>query len=275
MKEKISSYGIITLGTFLMAIGTNMIYQPMSMVTGGFSGIGIILNHLFRVPLWVVTTTLNIPLFILAGKKYGRFFIQRSLYATICFSIALAVIPSYPVQKEDFLMAAIFGGVFHGGGLGCVIRQGCTTGGSDLLSTLIQPIIPNLTPANIMGLLDGAIVVTGMLVFGIRTGLYAIVAVFITSKVVDRLVEGMKFAKLLYIISDSPEKITNTIMEEMQRGVTALQGQGAYSGKDRKILLCAVSKKEIVTIIRMVKRLDEKAFVIISDVREIRGEGFN
>ncbi len=275
MKEKISSYGKITLGTFLMATGTNMIYQPMSMVTGGFSGIGIILNHVLHLPIWVVTTTLNIPLFILAGRKFGRFFIQRSLYATICFSVALAIIPSYPVKNEDFLMAAIFGGVFHGGGLGIVVRQGGTTGGSDLLSSLIQPFLPNLTSANIMGLLDGAIVITGMLLFGIRTGLYAIVAVFITSKVVDRLVEGMKFAKLLYIISDSSEIISGKILEEMNRGVTSLQGQGVYSGKNRKILLCAVSKKEIIAIIRMVKRLDEKAFVIISDVREIRGEGFN
>lgn len=274
-KETMGSYALITLGTFSMALGTNMVYEPLSMVTGGFAGIGIILRHFVTIPLWIVNIALNLPLFIIAAKKFGMGFVGKTCYATLCFTLALAVVPRFPVAHQDYLMAALLGGALNGAGLALVFGRRASTGGTDLLSTLLKEYIPSASTAGILGVVDGIIVVAGMLVFGIRIGLYSIVAVFVTSRVMDRIVEGLKFAKLMYIISEEPEIIARSVMQELERGVTALDGRGMYSGNRKNVLMCAVSRKETVSVLRLVKKLDPAAFVIVSDVREVRGEGFD
>ena len=129
-KETAGSYAMIALGTFFMALGTNMVYEPMSMVTGGFAGIGIILRRFIPVPLWVVTMVLNLPLFVLAAKKFGMMFVQKTIYATICFSFFLAVVPEFPVTHADYLMAALLGGALNGTGLALVFGRRASTGGT-------------------------------------------------------------------------------------------------------------------------------------------------
>lgn len=274
------SYLLVTAGTFLMAAGTNMIYEPLSMVTGGFSGIGIILkktleNHLnFSVPVGLTNILLNIPLFIVAMRLKGSRFIKKTLYAVACFSVALLIIPSLKIVYEDYLMAAVLGGTLHGVGIGIVFSQSASTGGSDLLSTLLNRWFPGFSISEILIVVDGIIVLVGMGTFGIRTGLYAVVAVFITGRISDSLLDGLKFAKIAYIISDAPYDISESIMKQLDRGVTGLRGKGMYSGKDKNILMCAVSKKEVVRLIQIIKAVDEKAFVIVSDAKEVLGEGF-
>lgn len=273
-KKAIRSYGVITIGTFLMALGTNLIYEPMSMVTGGFSGVGILIHALFRIPVWVTTIVLNIPLFILARKRYGRDFLLQSLYAMVSFSAALAIIPIASVANQDYLMAALLGGALHGVGLGLVFSTGSTTGGTDLLSTLLHPLFPVMRMPNILGIVDGLIVVAGMVLFGVRTALYAIVAVFVTAKIMDGVTAGMRYAKVLYVISDESQQIAQLVMSKLQRGVTALKGSGMYSGEEKQVLMCVVSRKEAVAMVKYVKEADERAFVIIADAREVMGEGF-
>lgn len=273
-KKVIRSYGVITIGTFLMALGTNFIYEPMSMVTGGFSGVGILLHALFRIPVWVTTVVLNIPLFVLARKRYGRDFLLQSLYAMISFSAALAIIPMVSVADKDYLMAALLGGALHGVGLGLVFSTGSTTGGTDLLSTLLHPLFPVMRMPNILGIIDGLIVAAGMVLFGVRTALYAIVAVFVTAKIMDGVTAGMRYAKVLYVISDESQQIAQLVMSKLQRGVTALKGNGMYSGKEKQVLMCVVSRREAVSMVKYVKEADERAFVIIADAREVMGEGF-
>lgn len=274
------SYLLVTAGTFLMAAGTNMIYEPLSMVTGGFSGIGIIIkkmmeNHLgFAVPVGLTNIVLNIPLFIIAMKLKGSRFIKKTLYAAACFSVALLVVPSFEVVHEDYLMAAVLGGVLHGVGIGTVFSQNASTGGSDLLCTLLNRWLPGFSISETLIVVDGIIVLAGMGTFGIRTGLYAVVAVFITGRISDSLLDGLKFAKIAYIISDAPYEISGSIMKRLDRGVTGLKGKGMYSGRDKDILMCAVSKKEVVRLIQIIKAVDEKAFVIVSDAKEVLGEGF-
>lgn len=274
-KRIVCSYGVITIGTFLMALGTNLIYEPMSMVTGGFSGVGIILHAIFRVPVWVTTVVLNIPLFILARKTHGKEFLFQSLYAMLSFSVALAVIPVASVVGKDYLMAALLGGALHGVGLGLVFSKGSSTGGTDLLSALLHPFFPVMRMPNILGIIDAIIVIAGMVIFGIRTALYAIVAVFVTAKIMDGVTAGMRYAKFLYVISDESEQIAQLIMDKLQRGVTALKGNGMYSGDEKQVLMCVVSRREAVSLIKLVKELDDRAFVIISDAREVMGEGFD
>lgn len=278
--SELVSYLLVTAGTFLMAAGTNMIYEPLSMVTGGFSGIGIIIkkmmeNHLgFAVPVGLTNILLNIPLFIIAMKLKGSRFIKKTLYAAACFSVALLVVPSMEVAHEDYLMAAVLGGVLHGVGIGTVFSQNASTGGSDLLCTLLNRWFPGFSISEMLIVVDGIIVLAGMGTFGIRTGLYAVVAVFITGRISDALLDGLKFAKIAYIISDAPYEISESIMKRLDRGVTGLKGRGMYSGRDKDILMCAVSKKEVVRLIQIIRTVDEKAFVIVSDAKEVLGEGF-
>lgn len=274
-KDKISSYSLITVGTFLMALGTNIVYEPMSMVTGGFAGIGILLQKFIEIPIWLVTVILNIPLFIMAGRIYGMSFLKKTLYAALCFSVALAIIPEFRVLHEDYLMAALVGGALNGIGLGLVFGQGASTGGSDLLSTLLQHVFPGVSAAVILAFVDGTIVALGMMVFGVRIGLYSIVAVVITTKLMDRILDGLKFAKLLYIVSDQTTRIADGILSEIERGVTSLQAKGMYSGEDKQVLMCVAPRREAVKILQLVKEKDENAFVIISDAREVMGEGFH
>ena len=268
------SYGVITIGTFLMALGINLIYEPMSMVTGGFSGIGILLHGMWHIPVWVTTVVLNIPLFILAKKRRGRDFFVQSLYAMISFSLALALIPVVSVIDKDYLMASLLGGAMQGIGLGLVISTGSTTGGTDLLSALLHPLLPAVRLPNILGSIDGLIVVAGMLLFGVRTALYAIVAVFVTAKIMDGVTSGLRYAKVLYVISDESQYIAGLVMDKLQRGVTALKGNGMYSGAEKQVLMCVVSRREAVSVVKYIREADERAFVIIADAREVMGEGF-
>lgn len=274
LKRKISSYGMLAVGTFFMAAGTNIVYEPMHMVTGGFAGIGIVLQEFFSVPLWAVTVILNIPLFIAAFYRFGIRFLEKTFFAAVCFSLLLAVVPQFPVQHTDYLMAAIIGGSLNGLGLALVFRQSASTGGTDLLASLLKLRFPSVSSGMILAILDGSVVIAGMAVFGLRIGIYAVMAVFITSWLMDRILEGFRFAKMLYIISDKPEEISAGIMEKIHRGVTALEGMGMYSKKEKRILMCAVSRKEAVTVIHFVKQLDSQAFIVLSDAREVLGEGF-
>ena len=273
-KKLVCSYGVITIGTFLMALGTNFIYEPMSMVTGGFSGVGIILHALFGIPIWSVMLILNVPLFLLAKKRHGRVFLVQSLYAMLSFSLWLAVLPVISVADKDYAMAALLGGALQGTGLGLVFSTGSTTGGTDLLSNLLHPLFPIVRIPNLLGIIDGIIVVAGMVLFGIRTALYAMVAVFVTSKIMDGVTAGMRYAKVLYVISDESQQIAQLVMEKLQRGVTALKGSGMYSGKEKQVLMCVISRREAVALVKLIKEADERAFVIIADAREVMGEGF-
>ncbi len=279
-RSNMISYLLITAGTFFMAAATVMIYEPLSMVTGGFSGIGIVLKKVFgdqygiRIPVGITTLILNVPLFIGAIRWKGRSFFLKSLYAALCFSVALMLLPSLQVYHEDYLMAAILGGALQGIGIGLVFSQNTSTGGSDLLSTLLHRWFPGISPSELLILVDGIIVLVGMGLFGIRTGLYAIVAVFITGKVSDALVDGLKFAKTVYIVSEVPLTISQEIMKRLERGVTGLAGTGMYSGNQKQVLMCVVSKKEIVRLIEIVKSADDNAFVVVLDAKEVLGEGF-
>ncbi len=273
-KKKISSWFLVAAGTFFMAAGTNMVYEPMRMVTGGFAGIAILLRNFISIPLWLITLILNIPLFFVCIKILGSRFAERALWGILCFSTGIAIFPQFFLVGGDYLMAALLGGVLNGIGLALIFRQGASTGGSDMLASLIKHFFPELSTAFLLAIIDDVIVVLGMIVYGVKTGLYSMVAVFVTSRITDSILEGMKFAKILYIISSEPERIAESIMEKMGRGVTSLTGKGMYSGGDKKVLLCAVSKRQSVIVVQIVKTIDEHAFVIISDAREVLGEGF-
>ena len=274
------TYLLLTAGTFFMAVGINVIYEPLSMVTGGFSGIGILVKKLTQtarwsgIPVGMTPLLLNIPLFIWGYSQKGKVFVKKTVYAASCFSFFLLIIPTFDIVKQDYLMAALVGGLLNGTGIGLVFSQGASTGGSDLLSVLTAKILPGLSASERLILIDTLIVAAGVFIFGLEIGLYAVVAVFVTGKVSNAILDGLKFAKIAYIISDHPEEISEHILRELGRGLTGLEGQGMYSEKHKMVLMCVVSKKEAVLLKDIVKNADNEAFLILSEAKEVLGEGF-
>ena len=189
-------------------------------------------------------------------------------------SVWLYVIPVIDLSGDDYLLAALFGGVFTGIGFAMVLRAGATTGGTDMVAALIQERMRHYTVAQIMQVLDAVVVITGLYVFGLRATLYAVVAVFVSTKVSDAFLEGFKNSKAAFIITNKYREVAECIMRELDRGVTGLQAKGMYTGDLKCVLYCVVSRKEIVEIKRIVNETDPGAFVIVSDVREVLGEGF-
>ncbi|MCI8401896.1 MAG: YitT family protein [Lachnospiraceae bacterium] len=262
------------LGTAIMAVAIKMVFDPANLVTGGVSGVGIIVKELADVPLWVTNTMLNIPLFAAAFFVKGWKFIRRTMVSTVGLSFFLFILPEINLQMDDIFLSALFGGVVSGVGTGLVFMARSTTGGTDLMAAVLQHYMRHLSVAQIMQVLDGAVVLAGAWIFGLQYALYAIIAVFVVAKMTDGILEGMKFSKLAYIISEKPDEISAAIMEGLERGITGLDGRGMYSGNPKNVLICVVSKKEIVQVKDIVSKIDRQSFVIVTDAREVLGEGF-
>lgn len=267
---------LMAVGTGLMGVAIQCIFDPIGLVTGGFTGIAIITKSLThgKVPLWLTNMVLNVPLFLVAIKIKGKRFVARTAIATILLSLWLYIIPAWNFANGDYVLSAIFGGVLAGVGIGMVLLARSTTGGTDMLAALIQHKLRHYTIMQIICVVDGIIVAAGIYAFGIRAAMYAIVAIFITSKVSDALMEGIKYSKAVFIISDRYREISDAIMTQMDRGVTGLNAQGMYSKDAKCMLYCVVSKKEIVVLKDIVLNIDRNAFVIVTDAREVVGEGF-
>jgi len=273
-------YCLIMIGTFIMAIGIQWIYDPIGLVTGGFTGLAIVIKAASAnyveggIPLWITNFVLNVPVFLIALKIKGKKFIGRTFVGTMALTLWLYVIPAYDMPQGDFVLAAVFGGVLSGVGMGLVFLAKATTGGTDMVAALIQHYMRHYSVAQIMQVIDAAIVVAGLFVFGLKAALYAIVAIFAVTKVSDAIMEGIKYSKAAFIISEHHEAIAKNILEIMDRGVTGVKSVGMYSGNERCMLYCVVPAKEIVQLKDIVAEVDPDAFVIVTDAREVLGEGF-
>lgn len=270
----------MALGTGLMALAVNCVYTPLSIVAGGVSGIGIVVNRLTiklvagGLPVWITSGLINLPLLIWAYFTKGKEFTKKTILSFSFFEFWLAVIPVIAVEREDFFMASLIGGSMTGMGLGMVARLDISTGGSDLFSSLLQQKKPQYSLPQLLFWTDGLIILSGILTFGVHRALYAILAAYITTKVMNVALEGIRYTKMAYIISDKWEDIRDAILYGLERGVTSLNGEGAYSQKKRTVLLCAMNHKEIVEVKELVYSIDPQAFMIITDAREVVGEGF-
>ena len=273
-------YLLIIAGTGLMALAINSVFDATGLVTGGFSGISILVKHWTGgiidggVPLWLTNITLNIPLFFLGWRIKGFSFVKKALVGEISLSTWLAIQPVWNIAGDDLLLAAVYGGVILGIGIGMVFLGQGTTGGTDMMAALIQKYISHYSIAQIMQFIDGLVVIVGMYVFGVERALYAIIAVFLVTKVSDGIIEGLKFSKSVYIITDKPDEVSRMVMEDLDRGITGISAKGMYSGEDKLMLFCVVGKKELVHLKEKIDEIDENAFVIVGDAREVHGEGF-
>ena len=273
-------YLMIIVGTGLMSLAINSVFDAAGMVTGGFSGIAIIIKAWTKnlieggIPLWVTNCVLNLPLFVIAWKVRGFSFIKRAILGEISLSVWLAIQPVWNLAGNDLLLSALYGGVIQGVGIGLVFLGGGTTGGTDMMAAIIQKFLKHYSIAQIMQVIDAMVVLVGMYVFGVHKALYAIIAVYLVTKVSDGLIEGLKFSKAAYIITGKPKEISDMIINDLDRGVTVINARGMYSGQDKLMLFCVVNKKEIIMLKEKVDEIDPDAFVIVTDAREVHGEGF-
>ena len=274
---------MILLGTTILALGINWFTSPLGLVVGGLSGVTIIVKEVstqvlgFAIPLWITNLVLNIPLFIISIKQRGFEFAKKSLWAVGLLTAALwytEYIPNILEVNDDLLLGGVFGGALLGLGIGIVLRTGATTGGTDMLATIIKFKHDRFPIAKLMLAIDGIIILLGLVIFGSTKAMYAIIAVFIISKVITNVLEGVNYAIAVFIISDKNAEISEAIMHKIPRGVTGIKAKGMYTNQDKEMLFVVVSQKEITRLRELVREIDESAFVTIAEAREVLGKGF-
>lgn len=267
----------ITLASAIYALGFCWCYDPNQIGFGGITGVGQILNHFFPIlPIGTVVILLNIPLFLLGWRLLGGHLLVSSLYAMFVSSAFIDLINLFfTFDPMDPLLACIFGGVSMGGSLGVVFLQGATTGGTDLIARLLKLKLAWLPMGKLLLGIDLVVIVAVALAFhNLYSAMYGVVALYISSLVMDGVLYGIDNAKVAYIISDAYEQITDAIIHDIDRGVTILQGQGAYSGAEKKVLMVAFKQRQIVALKRTVKEIDPAAFLIVCEAHEVLGDGF-
>ena len=278
LSEVLTRYGIITAACALYAVGFNWCFDPNHISVGGFTGIAQIINHyLPQLPIGTLALVMNIPLFILGWKKIGKALLFSSLYATAVSSVmidALAAVHTF--QPMDPILACLYGGAICGIAFGVMLRQGATTGGTDLIARLLKLRFGHLPMGTLVMAVDLVVIALAALAFhSLSSALYGLVSLYISSLVIDRVLYGLDNAKVAYIISDRPQEIIRSISTELDRGVTILRGAGAWSGEAKDVLMCAFKQKQIVALKRAVKETDPSAFLIVCDAHEVLGQGFH
>ena len=276
LKGIVGQYAMITLSCALYAVGFNWCFDPNHLSVGGFTGVAQIINFFIpQAPIGTIIVVLNLPLFILSWKKVGRQWLYATLYATLVSSGMIDLLAGvYTFRPMEPMLAAIYGGVIVGLGCGLMLRYSATTGGTELAARLLKLKFPGLSIGTLCLSIDAIVVISYAAVFrDLTQALYAMVALFIISKVMDRVVYGGNGAKMAYISSEQYEAITAKLLE-LDRGVTLLEGRGGFSGRPKNVILCAFSRAQIVSIKSIVKQADPDAFIIVCDAYEILGEGF-
>lgn len=268
---------ILLIGCFFMAISINMFLNPHNIAPGGLTGVSIIINTLTGFPIWLINIIFDIPLFLFAFRILGKKDATKTLLGIIFLTGSLKITENLGnIQvTNDVLLSSISGGIILGVALGLIFRINGSTGGTDLIGLLANKAFPSLSVPTLMGFADGCVVIlSGVVSRNIEVALYSAIALYIIVKVSDIMVEGINTSSSFMIISDKYVEVGNAIKDELKRGATILKGQGLYTGSEKNVLLVVVSKKEVVTLKKLVKHTDPKAFIIISDIFEALGEGF-
>lgn len=282
MKEKgfrgfiFESIGLV-LGCIFMSIGINMFLKPYTIAPGGLSGLSMVIGKVTGLPMSIVMLVIGIPLIVFSVKILG---IKNSIKTLIGMSVFSAIlsITSYLSNvhvTEDVLLCSISGALCLGIGLGIILKMDASTGGTDLIALMLNKVFPNVPLSKFMVMLDGMVVISaGLASKNLETALYSGVALYIIVKLVDAIVSDFNYSKAFMIISNEPNVLRDGITREIKRGVTFLQGKGGYTNEDKNVLLVVVSKNEEVHLKKVIKNIDPSAFIIVSDVHEVLGEGF-
>lgn len=271
--QRIHDTVVMIIGCFLLALAINHFLDPHGIAPGGVTGLAIVLNNLTQIPVWIMNLVFNIPLFFCAIKLLkGE--AAKTFFGIAFLTVFLKILP-VQVVTDDVLLSAIFGGIIMGIALGLIFRINGSTGGTDLLALLINHFFPSMNPPKLTGIADAIVVVfSGIVSQNIEVALYSAIALYISVKVSDTIVEGVHTSATFMIISEKYEEIGKIVTTVMDRSATVLDGQGFYSQAPKHILMVAVTKKEIVSFKRMIKEIDPASFIMVLSNHETIGEGF-
>lgn len=275
MKQNISRYARILLGCVLVAVGINLFLVPGNLLAGGLSGISMIFYYLFQWPIGLQIFIINIPLLVASYKLLGKRYTVDVVIGTFLVSACIDALNFLTVynQLEDQMLCAIFGGIICGVGYGVVFRADGNTGGVDVIGVIAKKYYAFNIGTTIF-VVNCAITLAGMLLFGMKSGLFTLIGIYLTGELTDKVIAGFNRRKQVMIISDRNKEIADEIMATMTRGITFIPGEGAFTGQNREILFSVVSLTQVGKIKQVVDRLDPTAFMIISDANEVMGRGF-
>ncbi len=288
LKEKfifLADYVVMAIGCLLVALGLDLFLIPNKVTAGGISGISTILYYLLGLPVGMTMLAFNAVLFIVAFWVLGREFGQRSIVATIMLSVmidgllyllpAMGFDPAIVHQgvTRNLLLATIFGDILTGVGMAMVFMKNSSTGGTDILARILNKYTEIPVGRSLM-IIDALVTLGAGFAFGAEMAMFAIIAIYVNTKAIDMLIQGMSMGKKFLIISRRSREIADAILFDMGRGATFLNGVGAYTGEDRPILLVVIRRRELPRLKKIVRSLDPDAFVMVSDVYEVLGEGF-
>ena len=263
-------------GALLYAVGIYCFAMPADFATGGVSGAALILRHVAEIPMGQITILLNIPMILLSLRVLGKRFLISSIKSMLIFSVVLdAVAPLFPVYTGNPILAAVCTGVFTGLGLVPVYLRGGSTGGTDFLVMTLKHLHPHFSIGQVTLAVDGLVILSGALVFRHADAvILGMIAAYVTSVLVDRVIYGLGEGKVLLVITSKKEEAAFRINAETDRGCTYLKAEGSYKNELRDVLMCACASRQVVTVKRIIKELDPDAFLIILNSNEVLGEGF-
>lgn len=272
----VREYVLIVVGCVLYAVSFEFFMYPNDIISGGITGVAMIINYLTGWPVGVMIIVMNIPLFALAWKRFGARFMLASLVGMVLSSVLVDAASAFHiVATRNLLLACIYGGVIKGFGLGLVYMAGATTGGSDIMAKFVRAKYPYINFGTIVLVMDVVVVVTFTLVFKKFEGaMYAVISMFIVSRAVDTVLYGIGVSKVCYIISDRYDELKRAITVELHRGVTLLHGEGAYTGAEKQVILCVIKRHQITDVRRIIRAVDPQAFFIVTDAKDVFGNGF-
>jgi len=273
MKRHVKNIFLIAIGAFIFSFGLNYFIIANQLAEGGFTGIALLLNYIFGWSPSLVILILNIPVFIIGWIKLGKNTMLYTIFGILFVSLFLWLTSGFQSTLDDLLLVALYAGVTIGLGLGIIFRSGGTSGGIDIIARLVQKYF-GVSMGRTMFTFDAMVIAVSAYYLGLEKAMYTLIAVFLGARVIDFVQEGAYAAKAATIISDHAPEISMRIMNDMGRGATLLKGRGGYTGSDKEVLYCVISRTELTRLKNLIYSIDNKAFVVVSNVHDVLGEGF-
>lgn len=278
VKNYIIDAAMFLLGSFIFAVSVNTFTSPNNVVPAGFTGVASMLNYAFNFPIGLTIIALNIPFFIWGIFLIGYKFIIKTIVATLMSSLVIDITePFLPKYTGDMMLACISGGLLLGIGLAFIFMRGGTTGGTELIASLLGVYLKHISIGKLILVVDMIVVLTTAFVYkSFESPMYAVIIIFVSTKIMDSMLYGTDIGtgKMMFIISSKSEEISDRILSDLDRGVTKLKSVGGYSGIEGEVLLCAVRRQEVYKTYDIAKKIDPRVFIIVGDAGEIVGEGF-
>lgn len=272
-KER-KKYGIIFAGAVLYAFSVALILKPTQLAPGGASGLAIMISYFTGIKTGTIILILNIPLIIAGVRAFGKEFLYGTMFAIFINSIFVNLFEEFPAPLHDMFLASVCGGTLDAVSLGIILRQGGTTGGTDIVAKILRKRMPQFEMGKLFILVDMVVVALSAFVFGnIENAIYSAICVVITGQVMDRILYGGQGARMLFIMSDSAEKISRRLID-MDMGITYLKGRGGYTDREKNVIICVMRKRLLPAALKMIREEDEKVFMIVTLAEKVVGEGY-